>query len=248
MTQSCIYAVTFGKSFHPFVLRSPFWEQPLKSVPISYYFRFYVTFLLHHLLACRRPTCVYCLCAHSFVFQSVSKETRSSMRAKAWSSFCISPEFLVATHRTVLALKIVFNSEYKKESKKEGIKKKKKTMWLSIDSFIPRGRLNSIISITHVGTNSTGRSQSVQEEQSKILGMWKDNNETINIDFQISNTNQISELISLPSLDGRRERKKEGVREREDEYKKGDCYFETGNSSCALWNRWYSLPAIYTDF
>lgn len=74
----------------------------------------------------------------------------------------------------------------------------------------------------------------MQEEQSKILGMWKDNNEIINIDFQISNTNQISELISLPSLDGRRERKKEGVREREDEYKKGDCYFETENSSCAL--------------
>lgn len=91
-----------------------------------YYFRFYATFLLHHLLACGRPTCVYCLCAHSFVFQSVSKETRSSMRARARSSFCISPEFLVATHRTVLALKIVFNSEYKKESKKEGIKKKKR--------------------------------------------------------------------------------------------------------------------------
>ena len=26
------------------------------------------------------------------------------------------------------------------------------------------------------------------------------------------------------------------------------CYFETGNSSCALQNRRYSLPAIYTDF
>lgn len=121
-------------------------------------------------------------------------------------------------------------------------------MWLSIDSFILRGRLNSIISITHVGTNSTGRSQSVQEEQSEILGMWKDNNEIIDIDFQISNTDQISELISLPSLDGRRERKKDGVRETEDECKKGDCYFETGNSSCALRNRRYSLPAIYTDF
>lgn len=90
-----------------------------------YYFRFYVTFILHYLLACGRPTCVYCLCAHSFVFQSVSKETRSSMRARARSSFCISPEFLVVTHRTILALKIVFNSEYKKESKKEGIKKKR---------------------------------------------------------------------------------------------------------------------------
>ena len=35
MTQSCIYGVTFGKLFHPFVLRSPIWEQPLKSVPAS---------------------------------------------------------------------------------------------------------------------------------------------------------------------------------------------------------------------
>ena len=33
MTQSCIYWVTFGKLFHPFVLRSPFCEQPFKSVP-----------------------------------------------------------------------------------------------------------------------------------------------------------------------------------------------------------------------
>lgn len=82
-------------------------------------------------------------------------------------------------------------------------------MYNSIDSFILRGRLNFIISITHVGTNSTGRSQSVQEEQYEVLGMWKDNNEIINIDFQISNANQISELISLPSLDGK-ERAKEG--------------------------------------
>ena len=36
----------------------------------------------------------------------------------------MSPEFPIATHKTVLALKSVFNSEYKKESKKEGIKKK----------------------------------------------------------------------------------------------------------------------------
>lgn len=96
----------------------------ISSYLFIYYFRFYVTFILHYLLACGRPTCVYCLCAHSFVFQSVSKETRSSMRARARSSFCISPEFLVVTHRTILALKIVFNSKYKKESKKAGIKKK----------------------------------------------------------------------------------------------------------------------------
>ena len=48
------------------------------------------------------------------------------MRARARSSFCMSPEFPIATRKTVLALKSVFNSEYKKESKKEGIKKKRK--------------------------------------------------------------------------------------------------------------------------
>ena len=37
----------------------------------------------------------------------------------------------------------------------------------------------------------------MHEEQSEVLGMWKDDNEIINIDFQISNTNQISELISF---------------------------------------------------
>lgn len=153
MTQSCIFWVTFGKLFHPFVLISPFWEQPFKSVPTSSsttsdsVLHLYFTVCLH----AEGPPVFTASELKVLSSQSIPKETWSSMRARARSSFCISPGFLVATHRTVLALKSVFNSEYKKESKKEEIKKEKKTIWLSIDSFILRGRLNSIIRVTHVG-------------------------------------------------------------------------------------------------
>lgn len=123
MTQSCIYGVTFGKLFHPFVLRSPIWGQPLKSVPASSsttsdsMLSSYLAVCLH----VEGPAAFTASVLTVLSSQIVPKETWNSMKARAISSFCISPEFPIATRKTVLALKSVFNSEYKKESKKEGI-------------------------------------------------------------------------------------------------------------------------------
>lgn len=56
----------------------------------------------------------------------------------------------------------------KKESNKEGMKKK-----FHVDSFIPRGLFSSLIRVTSVKTNSVVEIKSVSEERSEELGLWQ---------------------------------------------------------------------------